>query len=91
MSLIEDPLPAYRFVVTLDPTDAYLPPLTSALITLVALGQFKEARGLGADLEVMAYAEGGRNDYDTKAHNHHVGLKDRDGTRVDKSGAKLSI
>jgi len=61
--MIEDPLPAYRFLITLDPTDAYLPPAQSALITLIAAGQFQEVKGLGADLEVMAYAEGGVNDF----------------------------
>ena len=57
------PIPAHRFVVTLDPADAYLPPAQAALIALVALGSFQEVRGLGADLEVTAYAEGGVNDH----------------------------
>lgn len=61
--MIELPLPAYRFLVTLDPTDAYLPPAQSALITLIAAGQFQEVKGLGAELEVLAYAEGGVNDF----------------------------
>ncbi len=60
---IEDPLPAFRFLVSLDPTDAYLPFAQSALITLIAAGQFSEVTGLGADLEVLAHPEGGRNDY----------------------------
>jgi len=60
---IEDPLPAFRFLVSLDPSDAYLPFAQSALITLIAAGQFSEVTGLGADLEVLAHAEGGRNDY----------------------------
>ena len=60
--MIEDPLPGYRFLVTLDPADAYLPPAQALLITLVAAGQFAEVKGLGAELEVMAYAEGGVND-----------------------------
>jgi phage tail-like protein len=61
--MMPDPLPAYRFVVTLDPADAYLPPAQAALVTLVALGQFQEVKGLGADLEVMAYPEGGMNGF----------------------------
>jgi len=61
--MIELPLPGYRFLVTLDPTDAYLPAAQSALITLIAAGQFQEAKGLGADLEVLGYAEGGVNDF----------------------------
>lgn len=60
---LEDPLPSYRFLVSLDPSDAYLPPAQSALITLIALGQFSEVTGLGAELEVLAHPEGGRNDY----------------------------
>ena len=60
---VEDPLPAFRFVVSLDPSDAYLPFAQSALITLIAAGQFSEVTGLGADLEVLAHPEGGRNDY----------------------------
>lgn len=63
MSILEPPLPAVRFVVTLDPADAYLPPAQAALISLVALGQFSYAGGLGAELEVMSYPEGGRNDF----------------------------
>lgn len=57
-----DPLPKFRFLVTLDPGDAYLPPAQAALVPLVAMGAFQEVTGLGAQLEVTAYAEGGRND-----------------------------
>ena len=60
---IEDPLPGLRFLVTLDPADAYLPRAQAALITLVASGGFMEVKGLGADLEVLPYAEGGNNDF----------------------------
>jgi phage tail-like protein len=59
----EDPLCAYRFVVTLDPADAYLPPQQARLVPLVANGAFQEVKGLGVDLEVTAYAEGGVNDF----------------------------
>jgi phage tail-like protein len=62
VSIFEDPIPGYRFVVTLDPADAYLPPVQAALLTLVALGQFSSAKGLGAELEVLPYSEGGVND-----------------------------
>lgn len=61
--MIEHPLPGYRFLVTLDPADAYLPPAQALLVALVAAGQFQDVTGLGAELEVMDYAEGGRNDY----------------------------
>jgi phage tail-like protein len=60
---LEDPLPSYRFVVSLDPTDAYLPFAQSSVITLIAAGQFSQVTGLGAQLEVLAQPEGGRNDY----------------------------
>ena len=60
---IEDPIPGFRFLVTLDPTDAYLPVAQAILITLVASGGFMEVKGLGADLEVMPYPEGGNNDF----------------------------
>jgi phage tail-like protein len=60
---LEDPIPAFRFLVSLDPSDAYLPAAQSALITLIAAGQFSEVTGLGAELEVLAHPEGGRNDY----------------------------
>ena len=58
----ELPLAAYRFIVTLDPADAYLPPVQAALLALFPGGAFQEVKGLGADLEVM-YAEGGVNDF----------------------------
>lgn len=57
-----DPLPKYRFIVTLDPGDAYLPPAQAQLLPLVAAGAFQEVTGLGGQLEVVNYAEGGRND-----------------------------
>ena len=60
--LLLDPLPKYRFVVTLDPGDAYLPAAQAAIVALVANGAFQEVTGLGAQLEVTSYAEGGRND-----------------------------
>ncbi|MEV4319027.1 phage tail protein [Actinocrispum sp. NPDC049592] len=57
-----DPLPKYRFLVTLDPGDAYLPAAQALLLPLVAAGAFQEVTGLSAQLEVTSYAEGGRND-----------------------------
>ncbi|MFH9662564.1 phage tail protein [Streptomyces sp. NPDC017248] len=60
--MMQDPLPKYRFLVTLDPGDAYLPPAQALLLPLVASGAFQEVTGLGAQLEVTSYAEGGRND-----------------------------
>jgi phage tail-like protein len=61
--MLEPPLPGYSFFVTLDPADAYLPPAQALLVPLMAAGAFQEVKGLGADLEVMAYPEGGVNDY----------------------------
>jgi len=60
---ILDELPAYRFIVTLDAGDAYLPPAQALLLPLLALGGFQEVTGLGAELEVLTYAEGGANDF----------------------------
>jgi phage tail-like protein len=60
---LEDPMPNHRFLVSLDPTDAYLPFAQSLIITLIAAGQFASVTGLSAQLEVLAHPEGGRNDY----------------------------
>ena len=60
---LEDPIPGYRFLVSLDPTDAYLPVAQSLIITLIAAGQFAQVTGLSAQLEVLPHPEGGRNDY----------------------------
>jgi len=59
---LTEPLLKYRFIVTLDPGDAYLPPAQALLLPLVAAGGFQEVTGLGGQLEVVNYAEGGRND-----------------------------
>ena len=59
---MDDPLTGYRFFVTLDAGDAYLPAAQASLLPLVAVGEFSEVKGLGAELEVMAYPEGGVND-----------------------------
>ena len=61
--MMEDPIGNFRFVVTLDKADAYLPPAQASLLPLVAPGEFREAKGLGAELEVMGYAEGGNNGF----------------------------
>jgi phage tail-like protein len=60
--IFESPLGAFRFLVILDPAVVYLPPAQALLVPILALGAFQEVRGLSADLEVMTYAEGGRND-----------------------------
>ncbi|MCP3143396.1 phage tail protein [Pyxidicoccus xibeiensis] len=59
----ETPLGGFRFIVSLDPSDAHLPPAQALLVPLVAAGGFQECRGLSADLEVLAHPEGGLNDY----------------------------
>lgn len=58
-----DLLPAFRFIVTLDKADAYLPPQQARLLPEVAAGAFQEAKGLGGNLEVTTYPEGGVNDF----------------------------
>lgn len=63
MTMPENPMPGYRFVITLDAGDAYLPPAQAHLVPLVAAGAFNEVSGLSAELEVTAYPEGGVNDH----------------------------
>lgn len=58
-----DELTAFNFLVTLDPADAYLPPAQVLLLPIMAAAGFQEVTGLGADLEVLDYAEGGANDF----------------------------
>jgi phage tail-like protein len=60
---MSDPFTNFRFLVTLMPGDAYLPPAQAALLLQFFGGAFAEVKGLGADLEVTAYAEGGTTDY----------------------------
>ena len=60
---LENPLPAYRFLVILDPPFHYLPFAQAAFVTLAWGGGFQEASGIGGDLEVMPYPEGGMNDF----------------------------
>ncbi len=59
---LEPPLASYRFIVTLDPAVAYLPPAQAMLLPVMAAAGFQEVTGLGAELEVTEYAEGGVND-----------------------------
>jgi phage tail-like protein len=60
---MSDLLPAFRFVVTLDPADAHIPARQARLLPKVAAGAFQTASGLGAELELMPYPEGGQNDF----------------------------
>ena len=59
----EDPLTGYRFVITLDPGDAHLPRPQADQIPRIAAGAFSEVTGLGGELEITSYAEGGVNGY----------------------------
>ncbi|MEU0791149.1 phage tail protein [Amycolatopsis sp. NPDC005961] len=59
---LNEPLTKFRFLVTLAPADVYLPPAQALLLPVVAAGAFQEVTGMGAQLEVVTYAEGGRND-----------------------------
>lgn len=64
-----DVLNTFRFRVVLDPIDAAVPRelagavLGAALDGFDALGAFQTCSGLGGELEVTSYPEGGRNDY----------------------------
>jgi phage tail-like protein len=69
---LEPPLPGFAFYVTLDPADAYLPAKQAALVPYVAVGAFQEVRGLGADLEVLSYAEGGVNGFAHQLPTRHT-------------------
>ena len=60
---LEDPLPGFSFYVTLNPADPHLPLLQKLLIPVMALGAFAEVKGLGGELEVTPYGEGGVNDH----------------------------
>jgi phage tail-like protein len=60
---MSDEFTTFRFVVTLDPADAYLPSGQAALLRGFVGGAFQEVKGLGADLEVTPYPEGGVNDF----------------------------
>ncbi len=62
VTLIESPLSAFNFYVDLDEAPT-LAAVQLALMTAMSSGAFVEAKGLSADLEVMAYPEGGVNDY----------------------------
>lgn len=60
---------SFRFRVILDPIDAAVPrelagaALGAVMGGLDTLGAFQTCTGLGGELEVTAYPEGGRNDY----------------------------
>lgn len=60
---MSDPLSGYRFLVTLDAADAYLPPEQAETVPPMPEAGFQEVSGLGGQLEVMAYPEGGNNDH----------------------------
>jgi phage tail-like protein len=60
---MSDPFTNFRFLVTLMPGDAYLPPEQAALLLQFFGGAFEEVKGLGATLEVSPYAEGGTSDF----------------------------
>jgi phage tail-like protein len=54
---------SFRFLVSLDPFDAFVPRELIATALEQAPGAFQSCSGLSAELEVTSYAEGGRNDY----------------------------
>ncbi len=60
--MIDDVQPSYRFLITLDPSDAFVPGELITAALEAAPGAFQSASGLGAELEVLSYSEGGRND-----------------------------
>ncbi len=60
---MSDELTNFRFLVTLNPADAYLPATQAVLLLLFVGGGFQEVKGLGADLEITAYPEGGTSGF----------------------------
>jgi phage tail-like protein len=60
---MSDPFTGYQFIVNLDSPETYLPPEQAALIPVMVEAGFQEVTGLGAQLEVTSYAEGGLNDF----------------------------
>jgi phage tail-like protein len=60
---MSDPYTGFRFVVTLDMADFHLPAAQIATVPPIIVGGFQEVSGLGAELEVSAYPEGGENDH----------------------------
>jgi phage tail-like protein len=58
----EYPLTGYRFIITLEAGDAYLPRAQANLVPRVGSGAFNEVTGLTGELEVTSYPEGGVND-----------------------------
>lgn len=61
--MTDDVQNAFRFLVTLDPFDAFVPRELIGTLLERAPGAFHTCTGLGGELEVTSYAEGGRNDY----------------------------
>lgn len=61
--MTDDVQNSFRFLVLLDPFDAFVPRELIATAFEQAPGAFQSCSGLSADLEVTSYAEGGRNDY----------------------------
>jgi phage tail-like protein len=58
------PLGNFRFFVSLDLVDAYLPPTAPFSGVLpVGVGRFGDVTGLSGELEVLPHSEGGQNDY----------------------------
>jgi phage tail-like protein len=55
--------PGFRFMVTLHPSDSFVPASLSLLTTLLPEAAFQSVSGLSGELEVMTYAEGGVNDH----------------------------
>lgn len=61
--MTDDVQNAYRFLVLLDPFDIFIPRELVSLALEQAPGAFQTCNLQGAKLDLLAYAEGGRNDY----------------------------
>lgn len=60
---MNDPLLGYQFVVNLDPAHPYISSGQADQFPRLAEAGFQEVSGLGAQLEITTYAEGGLNSY----------------------------
>jgi phage tail-like protein len=60
---VNGPIAGFRFLVTLDPADAYVPPARVDVLLELAVGAFSDVTGLNGELEVLAQPEGGNNDF----------------------------
>jgi phage tail-like protein len=60
---VNGPIAGFRFFVTLDPADAYVPPARVDQLLQLVVGAFSDVTGLNSELEFLPQPEGGSNDF----------------------------